>query len=158
MILGIDYDTHGIDIVMVDLDGEATWRHYDLPGTGDAFARMCEVANVLPARRSVAWDRVSAVGIEEPMSRGPRSVSLIPKLKAMQGAICACLPPRVPIMNITPTKWREGVGLPANATKDVIRLHVHNDPASDPHWPQDACDAYCIARTVEAINDGRVAA
>jgi hypothetical protein len=61
-------------------------------------------------------------------------------------------------MNITPTKWREGVGLPANAKKDAVRLFVHDDPRSDPYWPQDACDAYCIALTVDAINEGRVAA
>jgi len=158
MIVGIDYDTHGIEVVRIDVDGGAWWNHYALPGVGDAFHRMCEVANVLPARRSVVWDRVMAIGIEEPMSRGPRSISLIPKLKAMQGAICACLPPLVPIMNITPTKWREGVGLPANATKDAIRLHVHDDIRSAPHWTQDACDAFCIALTAQAINDGRMAA
>jgi hypothetical protein len=147
-VVGIDYNTNSIDMVIVGLDGGAWWKHYDLPSTGDAFARMCEVANVLPARRAVWWDGIAAVGIEEPMSRGPRSISLIPKLKAMQGAIVSCLPPQMRIVALTPTAWRNAVGLPGNASKDEVRLHVHDDPNSDPHWPQDACDAFCMAKAV----------
>ena len=154
-VVGIDYDTHGIDVVVVDVDGGATHRRFDLPGTGDAFARMCEVANVLPARRSAYWDNTRAFGIEEPMSRGPRSISLIPKLKAMQGAIVACLPPNVPIMAFTPTAWRNAVTLPASATKDAVRAFVMSDARASDAWPQDACDAFCIALAVEAANDGR---
>jgi len=58
------------------------------------------------------------------------------------------MPPQMRIVALTPTAWRNAVGLPGNASKDEVRLHVHDDPNSDPHWPQDACDAFCMAKAV----------
>jgi Holliday junction resolvasome RuvABC endonuclease subunit len=47
-----------------------------------------------------------------------------------------------------PSAWRKTVGLPGNAPKDEIHMWVTAlwDNALDRYnWPQDACDAYCIA-------------
>ena len=39
------------------------WNHDDPPGGGHAFERTREVAQVLPARRSLVWDDVHGVGV-----------------------------------------------------------------------------------------------
>jgi len=157
-IAGIDYSTQAIDIVLVDVDdGAARWCHYDLPQVGDAFERTREVAQVLPARRSVFWDTTLAIGIEEPMARGPRSVQLIPKLKAIQGAILSCIPRDKAVAPLDARDWRVKCGLKANASKDDVRhwavAHIRAVPVQQPIrlWAQDAFDAYCIARAIEGM-------
>jgi Holliday junction resolvasome RuvABC endonuclease subunit len=48
-----------------------------------------------------------------------------------------------------PSAWRKTVGLPGNASKGDVANFVWR--TADAHeiaraaWPQDACDAYCIA-------------
>jgi hypothetical protein len=152
-LAGIDYSTHVIDIVFLDADRELGelpwWVHYDLPGTGDAFARTLEVANVLPARRSSVWDEVYAVALEEPYQKGPAARSFVPKLKAVQGAILSCLPPALEVRAYGAPTWRSLVGIPGGASKDEVREWVMAELGTDPPWPQDACDAYCIARALE---------
>ena len=155
MIAGIDYSTNAIDVVLVDEDdGAARLFHWDLCGAS-AFDRLRAVALVMPPRRAVYWDTIRAVGIEEPMGRGPASWGVVPKLKAIQGAIVACIPSLVPVTPLKPAEWREKVGVPGNATKDMVAAWAMaqlDDPPGMPlkQWPQDAFDAYCIARAVAA--------
>jgi len=52
-----------------------------------------------------------------------------------------------------PSAWRKAVGIAGNASKEDVQRHVlarrdyplHAEDPSLPTWPQDACDAYCIA-------------
>jgi hypothetical protein len=154
-VAGIDYSTQAIDLVLVDIDdGDARLFHWDLCA-GDAFARTRAVPLVVPGRRAAFWDTVCAVGIEEPFGRGPSSWAIVPKLKAIQGAILACIPAEMEVTPLAPAEWRKAVGLSGNAPKE----HVTNWARRHKHipftWPQDAYDAYCIAR---AIDEGKVAA
>lgn len=155
VVVGIDYSTQAIDLVTVDVDdGAARLFHWDLCA-GDAFARTRAVPLVVPGRRAAFWDQVRAVGIEEPMGRGPSSWAIVPKLKAIQGAILACIPADMEVTPMNPAWWRSRIGLPGNATKDMVAAWaigtIPATPATQPigDWPQDAYDAYCIARAVE---------
>lgn len=158
---GIDYSTKAIDLVMADVDdpGITRWWHWDLCATGDAFDRTRVVPLVVPGRRSVYWDDVLVIGIEEPMARGVRSVQLVPKLKAIQGAILACIPAMKAVIPLDAKSWRAGVGLSGNAPKDVVQAWARTQiiatgrdgPIAE--WTQDAFDAYCIARSALAKVD-----
>jgi hypothetical protein len=155
MIAGIDYSTQAIDLVLVDVDdGAARLFHWDLCGA-TAFDRTRAVGLVMPARRAVFWDPVRAVGIEEPFGRGPNSWAIVPKLKAIQGAILACIPNNIEVTPLKPAEWRAAVGLPGNAAKGAVATWALGYAGVDWKWPQDAFDAYCIAR---AIDEGKVAA
>ena len=159
IVAGIDYSTRAVDIVTTDV----RWSHYDLCGD-TAFDRTRSVRDALPARSSEFWDEVIAAGIEEPMARGKLSGSLTPKLKAVQGAILACLPARLLVAPLTASEWRKAVGLPGNASKAAVAEWValqYYDiyrPLEFLDWPQDACDAYCIARAVASrVREGEPA-
>jgi hypothetical protein len=148
-LVGIDYSTHDIDLVLLAVDrGEGElpwWVHYDLPSVGGSFERTLEVANVMPARRSVFWDGVRAVAIEEPFGRGGSAVPLV----RVQGAILSLLPPLVEVRQYAPGAWRRWNELPTRSSKQEVREHVMAELGTDPPWSQDACDAYCIARALE---------
>ena len=93
------------------------------------------------------WDDVLAVGIEDPRGYGAGS------LYRVQGAVLACIPQGRLVHPWIPSAWRKAVGLPGNASKDVVGLFVsgrrrHVDQWAVVRWPQDACDAYCIALAV----------
>jgi hypothetical protein len=148
-LAGIDYSTRAIDIVFFDPDelaGELPWwNHYDLPAVGNAFERTREVAQVLPARRSVLWEDVYGVAIEEAYGHGGSAAPLV----RVQGAILSCLPPELEVRAFSAGYWKTRVGLPGNASKERVREWVMAELATEPAWPQDACDAYCIARALE---------
>ena len=166
-VAGIDYNTQSIDVVLVDVDDlEPRWFHWELCAVGDAFERLRVVPNVMPARRSAFWDNVLAVGIEEPMARDPKRRQLVAKLKAVQGAIVACIPPQTAVVPLDAKSWRAEVGLPGNASKDMVAVWCIGQIAmrsvargiTADGWSQDAFDAYVLARaTMNRIEEGRAA-
>ena len=160
-VCGIDFSSHAIDIVhlALDNDGPPRWDRFDLEGQ-DAFERARDVAHAMPSKASAYWDDVIAVGIEHPAGRhgvGP--------LLRMQGAILACIPPRMLVQPWPPGKWRHECDLPGNASKGLVALHskerlldhfivgekrgykVYDSALEDvlAQWPQDAHDAHLIA-------------
>lgn len=150
-IAGIDLNTRAIDIVLIDdAQTQAEWRHVDLSvdpstgeTTGDAFERTRRVRPGMPT--SSWWeDRgVIAIGVEQP--RGNHGTT---PLFRIQGAILASLPTWMLVTPWNPSSWRLEVGLKGNSTKDDITLYAL-DLLGDQHvagWPQDAFDAYLIAR------------
>ena len=147
-IVGIDYSSFNVDIVMVHMDDAHSplWFRYPLEGA-DAFERTRNVAQALPGAHSTNWDDVLAVGIENPGARHPG----VNVLWRVQGTILACLPPRMRVEPLPPAKWRTLCGLKGNATKtDVLiasttALHAHNA------WPQDAHDAHLIALATRTL-------
>lgn len=164
MIAGCDYSTRFIDIVLLDEDSDAaTWHRFELVGDGacGAFDRAREVGLAFPNRGSSFWDDILAVGIEDP--RGYNAGALY----RIQGAILSCIPNDKLVHPLVPSQWRKTVGLPGNCPKTAIRDFVgrtikvghdampNNGPIIWPDlssaWPQDACDAYCIALATRSL-------
>jgi len=152
---GIDFDTHAIHVVGLMEDETAPrYSRYKLEGH-DAFERLRGVRDAMPSR---GWwnDRgFVAVGIEEPQGIAKSTVA---KLKAIQGAVVACLPRDLLVHPMVPARWRTEVGMKGNATKDDVEFWVRfSSPHSISgcfagcHWPQDAFDAYCLAISVEKL-------
>jgi hypothetical protein len=149
VIAGIDYSTHAVDVVLLDEDTDAaSWHRFELAGM-DAWERTRDVRHSLHARASgLDWDNVVAVGIEDP--RGFNAGALY----RVQGAILACLPTRVLVQPWIPGQWRKAVGLPGNASKDAVAEWATwkgGLGAKAVFWPQDACDAYCIALATRSV-------
>jgi hypothetical protein len=88
----------------------------------------------------------------------------------IQGAILACLPPGTLVQPFVATSWRKEVGLSGRATKEDIADFVYDAQNQgdaregdvleldtrafwDAQWPQDACDAYCLALCVEKLTE-----
>lgn len=156
-VAGIDYSSHAIDVVLVDLDDQQppVWRRYDLVGQ-DAFDRTRYVRTAMPFRTAPVWDDVLAIGIEHPAGKFGTGIMM-----RLQGAVLACLPSGVLVQPWTPASWRKAVGLAGNATKAQIANEVYRTRCSNApnpgwyprtleDWPQDACDAYSIALATRA--------
>lgn len=145
-VAGVDFSSHAIDVVLVDLDDRQPprWHRYPLLGQ-DAFDRARSVADAMPGRSSVYWDNVLAVGIEEPAGRNPGVLFRI------QGAVLAQIPARMLVTKWMPSQWRKAVGLAGNAAKPMSRERAWQyDPRFTglTEWdgpPLDACDALCVA-------------
>jgi hypothetical protein len=147
VIAGIDYSSRCVDVVLLDEDSDAaTWHRFELEGQ-DAFERARSVRLAM-FTRSFDWDDIIAVGIEDP--RGYNAGALY----RIQGAVLSSLPRHTLVHPLIPSQWRKTVGLPGIASKDEVALFSHglrgraavvDGLASFPLWPQDACDAYCIA-------------
>jgi len=162
-VVGCDFSSLHIDLVRVHLDDlePPKWNRYSLMGH-DAFDRTRTVGDVMPGRASDYWSDVIGVGIEHPAGKfgvGP--------MMRVQGAVLACLPSGVMVKAWPPGAWRKAVGLAGNATKEAVADWAHKDRfpptvtsegratrgliftvatgSNANAWPQDACDAYCIA-------------
>jgi hypothetical protein len=152
-ICGIDYSTHAVDVVLIEEDTDrATWERYELVGV-DAFDRARSVKENMPGS-SLFVDCV-AIGIEQP--RGYHGTQ---HLARIQGAILARIPLHKLVYPWNPAQWRKQVGLPGNASKEqVSQWTVLRGTAPERHqWPQDACDAYCIALATRQLLEKQAAA
>lgn len=148
-IAGIDYSTHAIDVVLIDENDAKPprWYGFELDGH-DAFARTRSIRDTMPGAASSFWQDVLAIGIEE--AQGVQKAT-VAKLKAIQGGVLACLPSGTLVQPWVPAAWRKAVGLPGNAPKATVADWVYLRAVASPGythvvgWPQDPCDAYCIA-------------
>jgi hypothetical protein len=157
VVAGIDLSTHAVDVVLLDLDSDrATWHRFELHGQ-DSFDRARAVRAAMPG--ASFWDDCLAIGIEQPRGRyGTQHIARV------QGAVLACLPSSLLVQPWNPAAWRKAVGLRGDASKDAVAVlsrvmrwkadpHFQEAPPNDPAdyaayvppWPQDACDAYCVA-------------
>jgi hypothetical protein len=145
VIAGIDFSTKAVDVVLLDEDTDAaTWHRFELSGQ-DAFDRARDVKAAVQGWHSL-WDDVVACGIEDPRGYGAGS------LYRVQGAILSCLPGAMLVQPLIPSSWRKTVGLSGAAGKPAVRTHAlalmyraSGNRWTNEDWPQDACDAYCIA-------------
>jgi hypothetical protein len=119
------------------------------------------------------WDSIHLVGIEKPYAQG-RGTAYTYGL--ITGAILSAIPRGIPVLDMPPNDrlfgWKAlSVGR-TNATKDEVRYWATRElrglPADEPPsefldaldgtWPQDAFDAYCIARAARRLNAEAAAA
>jgi hypothetical protein len=151
-VAGIDYSTHHVDIVYIDLDHHTgpAWERRTLNGH-DAFDRTRTIRRHMPLLGS--WrDDILAIGIEHPAGHHGTGALL-----RVQGAILACIPEQLLVKPWPPSAWRKAVGLPGNASKRQVRDWCERTTAA--YFPeQDACDAYAIAVATATALDERQAA
>ncbi len=157
-VLGIDLSSFAVDLVLLDEDrDEAEWTRLVL---GDekttALDRLRQVPTLMP--RASFYDDIYLIAIEEPY--GSNQAGTQAKLNRVLGAVVACLPSNVQIWTVMPGDWRRALGLKGNASKEEAALTVcairqealsRWNVAHWPHrewevWPQDACDAFAVAR------------
>lgn len=147
VVLGIDVSSHAIDLVRIDENtGEAVWDRCKLHGrTG--FDRLRNVGRAMPRWASGWYDAVLLAAIETPKTGFLKSAGT---LFPVYGAVVACLPPTstLEVWDVHPLHWRHGIDLPGNASKAQVAARVRElyPPADEWQWPQDACDAYAVAR------------
>lgn len=157
-VVGCDFDTRAIHLVYLDENGEEPprYEYWALRGA-DAFTRTRDVRTVMHLCVGTL-DDVIAFGIEHPAGTHGSQV-----LMRVQGAILACLRSNLLVKDWPPGKWRKAVGLPGNASKAAVKAWVDSwvlvmeTPGTGglrlvKGFPQDACDAYCIAlATLQAL-------
>lgn len=146
MIAGVDFSSRFVDIVKLDETTDAaTWHRFPLEGS-DAFDRARSVGLAVPGRAMSFWDDILAVGIEDPRGYGAGS------LYRVQGAVLSCVPAGTLVQPWIPSAWRKAVGLKGNASKEDVWYHAHGyRKGGSMNWPQDACDAYCIALATRSL-------
>lgn len=146
-VAGIDFSTRAVDVVEIDEDDGSLveWHRFELVGPGDSFDRSRLVRDAMPPRGWWTDRGIVAAGLEDPRGYGAGH------LYRVQGAILACLPATLLVQPWLPSKWRTLAGLKGNATKDAVADHVENLGIAARNWPQDACDAFCIARATRAV-------
>lgn len=140
VFVGIDYDTHWVHLVRLPVTGQPTYHPCQLEGK-DAFSRLRQIPMEMPGPGF--WEDVTGAAIEEPGGK-----YVVGKLKAVQGAIIACLPDDLLVVEYQAGLWKKQAGLGGQATKDEVRAWVYGHLGENPQWPQDACDAYCLAYVV----------
>ena len=146
-IAGIDVSTKAVDLVLIHIDDHQPpiWHRYELVGQ-DAWERTRSIPFSMPARSSIMWDDVAAIGVENPAgTHGAHAV------QRAVGAVLACLPPLTLVQPWRPSEWRKAVGLPGNCGKQVVFEFAYLDLVTAyPDATQDACDAYCVAVATRA--------
>lgn len=143
MIAGIDFSSFQADIVVLSEDDDTATHHVFRFGKGDAFDRARTIRGSMPSRDWWTDQGVIAIGLEDP--RGVARSADAPLYRA-QGAIIACLPPRLLVQPWKPGEWRKQLGI-SNVGKEAPAWFATN------HWhspairiaSQDAMDAFCIA-------------
>lgn len=170
MILGLDFDTRAVHAVLLDDDSNAA-RYVPVPFVEHKppfefdDARNVRAALNKAIRRPVVdrhvegrgldgWESIWLVGIEKPYSQNKDSSW---KYGLVVGQILSCIPRAVPVLDIAPQEWkRETVGKPSAGKYAVARwakdelIEVDVDLTG---WPQDAYDAYSIARAARSLNE-----
>lgn len=158
-VLGIDLSSNAIDLVILDeTTNKGTWLRCDLRGK-TFFERLRAVPAAMPRWGFYEDQGVYLAAIETPKTRFmPSAAALFP----VYGAVIACLPRALPVWDVHPTAWRQTLGLAGNATKQAVADAVHaiDDDSPDPiwEWPQDALDAYAIARYARDTNAAGITA
>lgn len=132
-VCGIDVSTYHLDFVFLHDTGQTEWQRITLVGN-DAWDR-CRSVRV----PSDWFEDTEAAGME--VAFGPSSG----QINRVVGAVLSRLPTGLLVEQWPVNVWKKAVGMSGSASKERVRLFVHDSIRSDPYWPQDACDAYCIA-------------
>lgn len=160
-VCGIDVSSFAVDCVLLDVDDvlPPEWKRYELHGA-DAWERTRDVP------KFGSWtDDVIAFGIEQPQARGTKFVGSLMVTNRVVGAVLVQLPRNAMIEKWQPAAWRKACKIPGNASKGLVKVqameHALNRwarvvdvgppirrmyPSWIDSWPQDAWDAYCLAR------------
>ena len=163
-VLGIDLSSFNVDLVAIDETTDfASWARLELGSDKvHALDRLRQVPVLMPT--TSFYDDIYLVAIEEPY--GSNQAGTQAKLNRVLGAVLACIPQEVQVWTVMPGDWRKALGLPGNASKEeaalavcalrqdeLVRWNVEHWPHREWEvWPQDACDAYAVARCARDRN------
>lgn len=155
MILGIDFSSQAIHLVLLDDDTDtAEATVVELAGA-TPFERARSARLFFPPRSWFEDKGVWLVGIEDPHSRANHTAKA---LGLAAGAIAALLPTSLTVVQTPPAEWKRVFTGNARAQKlDVWRRCVELYPAAF-DWSVDnnLTDAYGIAHAVRTINNQAV--
>lgn len=163
---GIDYDSEGVYLVLIDEDSGA-WlgsHLYDLKlrrKGDDSFDRVRRLQTLLPARRQWADSGVVAIGLEDLRSRQRSQVAAASRV---EGALLALLPRELRLVRLSVNAREDNPNGPGwkaltvgktNASKEEIQAWAIGEGAPA-GLVQDFYDAFAIARaTRETLNRDR---
>ncbi len=144
MIAGIDISSFAVDVVFINPGEFPRWARISLGKAGDAFDRSRGVLRAMMVGSPgftfpFGLNQCEAIGIEEPRGFNPGPAYRV------QGAVLQYIYPELLVQPWIPSQWRKAVGLKGDAKKEEIMQHVYSKFPGVSHWPQDACDAWCIA-------------
>lgn len=151
-VLGIDYSTKAIDLVMLDDDSDAARHHrIDLRGRpADPLHAARRVRERFPRRSWFEEHGVWLAAIERPYGH-PATLTALMRI---QGAICAMLPPELELVEMHAAVWLAAIAsdglehVPKIPRKSLERKHLARDAANRHGFYSpllDATDAYGIA-------------
>jgi hypothetical protein len=158
-VAGIDFDSNGVFVALVDEDDGGWLGHQQIDlacGPGDSFQRSRRVRDLMPSRGS--WDAagVVAVGIESTFSRDFRAATALARV---QGAIVSCLPRTVPLYLLTAHgRKRPGWKLLTVGQTNASKAHVKQwaiNRGAPAGLVQDTYDAFAIAIAARHLNTRR---
>jgi hypothetical protein len=179
--MGVDFDTRACHCVLLDddtnharyvpvpfVDHKPPFRFDDArnvrAAVNEAIWKACRKGMRQPLDAD-GWDSIHLVGIEKPYAQG-RGTAYTYGL--ITGAILSAIPRGIPVLDMPPNGrlfgWKAlSVGR-TNATKEEVRAWGLNElgwwrperPSGGTDWPQDAFDAYCIARAARRLNEQAV--
>lgn len=127
-VFGIDLSSFQVDVVWADVHADPgafrTWSG-SLGKAGDAFDRSRLVRGVLepddPYDKVIPWLYMVAGAIEEPFGRGSLSTAAGYRV---QGAVIACIPPRITLQGYAPSVWKKRCGAGGGAKKPAVAAHL----------------------------------
>jgi hypothetical protein len=161
VICGIDLSSFNVDAVFLSEDGRYLpesqfWVRVSLGKLGDAFDRSRLVFTAISRATfqikggyeyplQMLFADCRAIGIEEPRGMNPGPTFRV------QGAVLQTIPQSTLVHPWVPSQWRKGVGLKGNCQKEEIMAFVKDKIKDAADWPQDACDAWCIAEATRQV-------
>lgn len=157
-VLGIDYSTKAIDLVVLGDDTDAG-EHFRFPieHKEGAFYAARNVRRVFPRRSWFEERGVWLVGIERPFGH-PQTLTA---LMRVQGAIIAMIPPELAVIETPQSEWLRVFANPEKLpTTSAGRKILAQDRARDLGFRNslmDANDAYGIAWAVRTLNEKAIA-
>jgi hypothetical protein len=146
-LVGVDLSTRAVHYCWLDFDSDqARVRSYEALD-GDTLTRARTLNDVLPARRSSAWDDVALVAIERPMGPGTRQVG---DMMIVVGIVIAHLPPQIPVWLLGPTEWR--------SVQPARQYRRSRKSLCADAWPDRApgrgIPSFCVAWAARALSEG----
>lgn len=148
--LGIDISSHAIDLVLLnENDNTSAWTRLELDG-GNSFDRTRDVPNVMPGTSWYEKHGVYLVAVERPFGASRKGQDIV---RLIEGAVVACIPRHLALWEVTPSEWKQALGVSGNAKKEEAALRVIElADMIDLTWPQDAYDAWAAAHWARETN------
>lgn len=148
-VVGIDFSTKAIHLCTLAEDsnhGDLHIVRLDIT-RGDALQRARRIRDRMPARTAWRDAGVTLVAIEKPFFRGHQALA---PMMMVYGALLACLPPDLPLLELRADDWRLECKLRRRGASSELKkaaLDYARQCWDNPPDPLDdnGADAFCVA-------------